>query len=409
MPTRSVAPTSRHAASRERFAAYDNALAEAGMLSRPVGLLDLGDFDANASDLAHRAAPKPIRVASKSLRIRAAVQRALNHPGYSGVLAFSLYEAIWLAESGITDVVVGYPCTDPVALRALAASETALEQVTLMVDDTAQLDAIDAAAPNHPPIQVAVELDAAYRPVRGVALGAARSPLRTAAEVVSLGSAIIRRPNLRLTGMMAYEGQIAGVPNASRGPRGMLVRAIQRASARDIRERRAQSVAALGALADLRFVNGGGTGSLESTAAEPAITEVAAGSGLMGPGLFDGYRGFRPHPALHFGLQVVRRPGPDTVTVHGGGWIASGPAGSDRLPAISWPTGLRFRGAEGPGEVQTPLIGAAAAELGLGDTVYFRHAKAGELAEHLNEVAVYSSGRVIDCWATYRGEGKAFL
>ena len=52
---------------------------------------------------------------------------------------------------------------------------------------------------------------------------------------------------------------------------------------------------------------------------------------------------------------------------------------------------------------------AAAAGLGLGDTVYFRHAKAGEPAEHLNEIAVYSSGRIIDSWATYRGEGKAFL
>lgn len=409
MPTKPAAPASRHAGARERFAAYDSALSDAGLLSRPIGLLDLDDFDANTRDLAQRASPKPIRVASKSLRIRGAVQRALQHPSYSGVLAFSLPEAIWLAESGITDIVMGYPCTDPMALRSLAASETALGQVTLMLDDTAQLDAIDAAVPNHPPIRLAVELDAAYRPARGVTLGAARSPLRTAADVAALGAAIMQRPNLLLTGMMAYEGQIAGVPNAARGPRGMLVRAIQRASARDIRERRAQSVAALGALAELRFVNGGGTGSLESTAAEPAVTEVAAGSGLIGPGLFDGYRGFRPHPALHFGLQVVRRPAPETVTVHGGGWIASGPAGADRLPGISWPEGLKYRGTEGPGEVQTPLTGAAAAGLELGDTVYFRHAKAGELSEHLNEVAVFSCGRIIDCWPTYRGEGKAFL
>nr|WP_245348266.1 alanine racemase [Paeniglutamicibacter psychrophenolicus] len=382
---------------------------QAGLDSRPVGILDLDDFDANAAELSRRAGSKPIRVASKSLRIRFAVQRALARRGYAGVLAFSLHEAIWLAESGIRDIVVGYPCTDTAALAALAASEVALEQVTLMVDDTAQLDALAAAAPNHPPVQVAIELDASYRPVRWVGIGAARSPLRTAADVAALGAAIMHRRNLALVGMMAYEGQIAGVPNAVPGPRGMIVRRMQRASAADIGDRRAQAVAALSSMAELRFVNGGGTGSLESTAAEAAVSEVAAGSGLIGPGLFDGYRGFKPRPALHFGLQVVRRPGPGIVTVHGGGWIASGPPGTDRQPTIAWPRGLKYRGTEGAGEVQTPLAGAAANTLALGDTVYFRHAKAGELAEHLNEVAVYSAGRIIECQPTYRGEGKAFL
>lgn len=409
MPITDDAPPTSHRDAGERFAAYERALEQAGLDSRPVGILDLDDFDANAADLLRRAGPKPIRVASKSLRIRSAVQRALQLPGFAGVLAFSLPEAIWLAESGIQDVVMGYPCTDPVALRALAGHEQAREQVTLMVDDTAQLDALAAAAPGHPPLQIAVELDAAYRPMCGVGIGAARSPLRTAAQIAALGAAIVHRPNLSLVGMMAYEGQIAGVPNAGPGLRGAVVRAMQRASAADIAERRALAVEALGTMAELRFVNGGGTGSLESTAAEPAVTEVAAGSGLIGPGLFDGYRKFMPRPALHFGLQVVRRPDPRTVTVHGGGWIASGPAGTDRLPIVAWPQGLKYRGSEGPGEVQTPLLGAAAASMRLGDTVYFRHAKAGEPAEHLNAVAVYSRGSIVGQWATYRGEGKAFL
>ena len=57
-------------------------------------------------------------------------------------------------------------------------------------------------------------------------------------------------------------------------------------------------------IAPLRFVNGGGTGSIERTAAEPAVTEVAAGSGLFGPTLFDTYRAFKPAPG-----RVVRAAG----------------------------------------------------------------------------------------------------
>jgi len=42
--------------------------------------------------------------------------------------------------------------------------------------------------------------------------------------------------------------------------------------------------------------------------------------------------------------------------------------------------------AEGVGEVQTPLRGSGAAALGVGDRVWFRHAKAGELCEHATEL-----------------------
>ena len=53
--------------------------------------------------------------------------------------------------------------------------------------------------------------------------------------------------------------------------------------------------------------------------------------------------------------------------------------------------------------------GSAAGRLRPGDTVWLRHAKAGEPAEHLNHVWVYSEGKISGQWPTYRGEGKAFL
>ena len=152
---------------------------------------------------------------------------------------------------------------------------------------------------------------------------------------------------------------------------------------------------------------------METTAAEPAVTEVAVGSGIVGPGLFDGYHAFRPEPALHFGLDVVRRPAPNVATLLGGGWVASGPPGRDRLPTIAWPKGLRYAPDEGPGEVQTPVVGAAAGLLMVGDIVWLRHANAGELAERVASYVVVRrvDGRlsVVDEWPTYRGEGLVTL
>ena len=162
-------------------------------------------------------------------------------------------------------------------------------------------------------------------------------------------------------------------------------------------------------VADLELVNGGGTGSLESTHDDPSVTEIAAGSGLFGPLLFDGYEHFQPAPAASFALSVVRRPTADIATVLGGGWIASGPPGQDRLPRPAWPEGLKYLPREEAGEVQTPVTGAAAAELRIGDRVFFRHVKAGELSEHLNEFLLVEDGRILDRMPTYRGEGKAFL
>jgi D-serine deaminase-like pyridoxal phosphate-dependent protein len=184
---------------------------------------------------------------------------------------------------------------------------------------------------------------------------------------------------------------------------------MQAVSARELAGRRAAVVEAVTAVAPLEFVNGGGTGSLELTAAEDAVTEVAAGSGLFGPALFDHYTRFRPRPAAYFVLSVVRRPSPRHATVLGGGWIASGRPGRDRLPVPVWPRGLSLVPTEGAGEVQTPLAGPGAARLRVGDRVWFRHAKAGELCEHVDALHLVDDSGLAGTVATYRGEGRTFL
>ncbi|BBH16175.1 alanine racemase [Nocardioides baekrokdamisoli] len=387
------------------FAALDVATAD---LDGPFGVIDLGAFAANARSLLTRAAGTPIRVASKSVRCRALIDATLALDGYSGILALTLAEALWVAET-CDDVVVGYPTADRGSIARLAASEELAARVTVMVDSTDQLDLIERAAPDGARIRVCLDLDASLRLIGSrVHLGPRRSPVHSASEARRLAEAIVARPRFRLVGLMAYEGQIAGIGNAAGSSLNRIqIRAMQAASRLELAHRRAAAVAAVREVADLEFVNGGGTGSIESTAAEAAVTEVAAGSGLYGPTLFDGYRHFQPVPAAYFVTEVVRIPGPGLATAQGGGWIASGVPGPDRAPTPTWPAGLSLTPLEGAGEAQTPLTGADG--LSVGDRVWFRHAKAGEVCERLNELHLVEGDRIVGTVPTYRGEGHAFL
>jgi D-serine deaminase-like pyridoxal phosphate-dependent protein len=397
----------------DQRARLDRATAD---LDPPLAVVDLDALDANAADLVRRAAGKPVRVASKSVRCREVLRRVLARDGFAGVLAYSLAEALWLAtgdEPVSTDVVVGYPSVDRTALRRLAADPTAAARVTLMIDSPDHLDLIDAVAPPQarPALRICLDVDASLRAAGGrVHVGVRRSPVHTPDDAAALARAVVRRPGFSLVGVMAYEAQIAGVPDApARRPlRGLAVRGMQAVSARELATRRSAVVAAVAAVAPLEFVNGGGTGSLERTSADDAVTEVAAGSGLYLPALFDGYRSFAGRPAALFAVPVTRVPTEGTVTVAGGGWVASGPPGADRLPVPTYPLGLRWLGTEGTGEVQTPLRGPGTAQLRTGDRVWFRHAKAGELCEHVEVLHALSGERVTGRFPTYRGEGCAF-
>ena len=384
-------------------------------LDPPFALVDLGALNANAADMERRAAPKPIRLASKSVRCRAVQTEVLSRGGFAGTLAFTLREALWLYSHGFDDIVVGYPTTDRGALRDLAwkMGEEPGARITIMVDSIEHLDFIDEATGTRGvPLRLSLDIDAGWWLAGGrVRIGAKRSPLHDASQARALARVIEDRPGFDLTGIMAYEAQIAGVGDRVRSKpvRSFAVRSMQSRSARELAERRAEIVGAVREVSSLEFVNGGGTGSLEGTAAEDAVTEVAGGSGLYGPGLFDSYRRFTPQPAAMFALPVVRRPSERVATVLGGGYLASGPADKARLPIPHLPEGLKLDSQEGAGEVQTPLHGAAAASLAIGDRVYFRHAKAGELCERFDRLYLVDDDRVVGEVPTYRGEGQCFL
>ncbi|MER7584213.1 amino acid deaminase/aldolase [Kitasatospora sp. NPDC097691] len=388
---------------------YDRATAH---LDGPVAVVDLAAFDANAADLVRRAGGKPIRVASKSVRCRALLERVLAMDGFAGVMSFTLDESLWLARGGVRDVLLAYPSADRDGFAELTADPETARQITVVLDDPDQLDLIDKARTGDAEVRVCLELDTALHLLGGrVRVGARRSPLRTPEDLGAFAELVQHRRGFRVVGLMAYEGHVAGVGDRvpGRPVRSRLIRLMQTKARAELAERRAAVVRRLRQVAELEFVNGGGTGSVESTVAERAVTEVAAGSGLYQPQLFDNYRSFRGRPAALFGQPVVRRPGLGVVTVLGGGYPASGAAGPDRSPVPYLPPGLRYDPMEGAGEVQTPLLGSAADDLLIGDRVWFRHAKAGELCERFAELHLIEGESVVRTVPTYRGEGKTFL
>jgi len=388
-------------------------------LPTPYAVVDLEAFDANAADMVDRAHGLPIRIASKSLRCRTLMDRALAGPpavssdpsflaaaaplgpGFRGVLAYSLAEALWLARHGHPDVLVGYPTVDVGALTELGHDPELTAAITVMVDSRAHLDLIDRAAPVHP-VRLAVDVDASLR-IGPVHLGVRRSPIHTAADAKDLAQQIARRDSVRLVGLMLYDAQIAGVPDSS-----AVVRAFKQASEAELVRRRAAVLAAVQPYAELEFVNGGGTGSLHLTSVEGQLTEFAGGSGLYGPTLFDAYRAFTPRPAMYFVTAVVRRPSPLHATVFSGGYVASGAPGWSRVPTPVWPPRLSLLKSEGAGEVQTPLGGARAGRLQIGDRVWFRHAKAGEACERFDRIHLVRGDQLVETVPTYRGEGQNF-
>lgn len=369
----------------------------------PTAVVDLDAFDANAAGLLRRAAGTPIRVASKSVRSRALISRVLEMEGYAGVLGYSVREAIWLAENGVRDVVVAYPSVDRDAIAAVASSGQLAERICFMVDlpEHVQLLA-DLAVLAGARLRVAIDADCSLR-LGPLSVGVHRSRVHTPEEAARLAELVARTSGVRLSGLMLYEAQVAGVPDDRRG-----IRVVKRLSNDQLARRRGEVRAAVEAHGALDFVNGGGTGSLHTTRLDAAVTELAAGSGLFMPASFDGFADLGTRPAAWFASPVTRKPADDVVVTFSGGYHASGAPGRSRLPVPTHPAGLAYFPREGAGEVQTPLHGDAARALNVGDLVWFRHAKAGEMCERFTELLLVRGGQVVERVATYRGEGRSF-
>jgi len=383
----------------------------------PVAVVDLDALEQNVDTLVApvRRAGKTLRVASKSVRCVELLRRIAARGGDAvrGILAYSPAEASFLAGEGFADVLVAYPTAQPRDAALIAGANKGGARVAIVADAPEHLAVLAAAAEEAGArVPVVVDVDVSYRPLGDrVHVGVRRSPLRTAEAAADLAEAIARSPHLVFAGLMAYEAHIAGMPDDN--PFAPLLdvakRAVKRLARGPARALRAEARRAIERRGiEVPLFNGGGTGSVAWSADDPSLTEVAAGSGFLDSHLFDGFRGLALRPAACFALQVTRRPGPGLVTCQSGGYVASGAAGPDRLPAPYLPAGLALLGLEGAGEVQTPLVVPEGVALELGAPVFFRHAKAGELAEHFNTYALLRGDRVEAQVPTYRGAGRCF-
>jgi D-serine deaminase-like pyridoxal phosphate-dependent protein len=379
----------------------------------PFAWLDLDLLDDNIRAILGRAGSKYVRIASKSVRSVAVLRRILAaSPVFRGLMCFTAREAAWLAGQGFDDLLMGYPVWHPDDLAAVARATADGAHITLMVDSVAHVEQAEAVARAHNvrlPLCLEVDMTLA---VPGLHFGVWRSPLQNADLARPVLERIAGSAHVALDGIMGYEAQVAGVGDNYPGQlaKNALVRRLKGRSVRLDAERRAAVVALAESLCGpLRFVNGGGTGSMATTREESAVTEMTVGSGFYSPALFDNYREFHFQPAAGFAIEIVRIPAPGIYTCLGGGYSASGGAGKDRLPSVHLPVGAQLDPLEGAGEVQTPIHYRGPERLALGDPVLMRHAKAGELCERFTHLACIQNGVIVDEVTTYRGDGRCFL
>jgi D-serine deaminase-like pyridoxal phosphate-dependent protein len=383
----------------------------------PAVVVDLDAFDRNVAHAARvvrdGSGEHTLRLATKSVRVPALIRRALDHGApFQGLMCFSAEEVRFLASQGFDDLLLAYPTVQPSDLAALRQVHAGGTRVIAMVDALDQLQTLSQAmAGLDQPLPVAVDVDMSLRIGGAAHLGVRRSPIRTVDQVVRLFEQGADLPGVRMMGLMGYDAQVAGLADRNPFKKAMnpVFRLVRHRSVASINTRRRTIAEALRARGfELELFNGGGTGSLDIVVGEPWLTEVTAGSGLLCSHLFDYYSNIRFEPAFFFALQVVRSSDPTHVTCQGGGYIASGEPGWDKVPIPHDPPGLKLVAAEGSGEVQTPLRVPSGVHLEPGDAVLFRPAKAGELAERFQEYLLVSGGEIVERAKTYRGFGECY-
>ncbi len=379
----------------------------------PFAYLDLDLLEQNIRQMVDRANGKRVRLASKSLRSVAVLRRILaSHDCFQGIMCFTAQEAAYLASQGFDDLLIGYPAWNQQDIAAIARASTAGTSITLMVDSIEHVEQIESIALQHNVrLPLCLEIDLSMH-LPGLHFGVWRSPIHTAEQARPVIERIMASPHVWLDGLMGYEAQIAGVGDNFPGHRvkNMLVQQLKQRSIRELADRRAALIKLVESYGlPLRFVNGGGTGSIATTRTEAGVTEITVGSAFYAPALFDNYRDFRYQPAAGFAIEIVRCPRPTIYTCLGGGYIASGSVGSEKQPQPYLPHGAHLISLEGAGEVQTPIRYKGTIPLHLGDPVFMRHSKAGELCERFTHLLLVANGTIQEEVTTYRGDGQCFI
>lgn len=377
----------------------------------PALILDRDKLNQNISDIAKRSDHLKVRIASKSVRCLPLLKYVLESSSkYQGILCFSAEEAVFLSQNGLDDLVVAYPTSQTEALDALAEEVKKGKKIYPMVDCAEHMRILKQTAKKHGiTISYCLEIDMSMK-IPAIHFGVMRSPIRKLKDVEEILKEDALHSEVQLKGVMGYEAQIAGLGdyNPAFGIKSPIIRLLKKRSIPKIKKFRTAVIELIKSRGiTLDFINGGGTGSFESTKLDPSVTEIAMGSGLFAPTLFDYYKNFQHQPSLFYALEVCRIPEAGIVTCLGGGYVASGSIGVDKVPRPFLPEGLKLTENEGVGEVQTPI--ETSRSFKIGDPIFFRHSKAGEICERFNKIIVIEDNKICDTWPTYRGEGACFF
>ena len=393
-----------------KYAIYKSALKK---IKKPCAFVDIDALYENMKAVTEEAKDKKIRIASKSIRSVDVIKDILAFsPVFQGLMCFTGEEALYLHDEGLDDLLIAYPIWEESVLQDICQRVTSGATITVMIDSVEHLTRLERIArekDGH--FLVCLDIDLSSK-LYGIHFGVHRSPIKTVKEAKGLIDFIKQSAYTTLDGVMGYEAQIAGVTDADPKQRAKstVIRKLKRTSAKEITKKRKKMMKMIdkSGLA-VRFVNGGGTGSLHRTTKEKTVTEVTVGSGFFNSHLFDKYKDFQLEPAAGFAIEITRIPEKNIYTCFGGGYVASGATGEDKLPEIFLPEGATLTKNEGVGEVQTPIFYKGSVKLAHGDPIFFRHSKAGELCERFKTLHMIQNGKVVKTYNTYRGDGKCFL
>ncbi|MEN1938865.1 amino acid deaminase/aldolase [Paenibacillus sp. 102] len=379
----------------------------------PCAFLDEEALERNIQSIVQLCRGKKVRIASKSLRSVPVMKRILaSNSCFQGVMCFSPREVLFLIKQGFDDLLLGYPAYDEQALQEISLLTKQGLIITCMVDCIEHIAYLEKIAKETGGrFRICVDIDMSSRFFQ-FHFGVRRSPIRNASEVLKVVERAMQSPVLQIDGVMGYEAQIAGVGDdvPKQGFKNKVASYLKRKSAMEVMKRRRDIVKAIqGKGNTLRFVNGGGTGSIKTTMQDESVTEITIGSAFYSPKLFDYYKDIKFEPVVGFALPIVRQSNPHIYTCLGGGYIASGSVGKDKQPEIWEPSGAKLLALEGAGEVQTPVYYNGSEYLTVGDVMLFRHSKAGELCERFSLLHRIVGNTVIGEYSTYRGDGQCFL
>jgi D-serine deaminase-like pyridoxal phosphate-dependent protein len=378
----------------------------------PFAFVDMDLFQTNTERIIQRAGNKKIRIASKSIRCVELIKNILaSNSIFRGIMCYHPLEAVHLSEQGFDDLLIAYPIYSQQHISAICKEIKKGKTIIPMVDLPEHAQQLNRVAEQENciiPVCMDIDMSSDFGPLH---FGVRRSSITTVGKAAELGKQIQQLKNLHLDGIMGYEAQIAGVGDKTgNAAKNLAIAALKKKSIKELAQRRAAIVKEIQSQGhQLRFVNGGGTGSAETTITEDCVTELAVGSGFYSPGLFDDYKRFRHLPATAYAIEITRNPIQDVYTCFGGGYTASGSMEKNKLPKPYLPLGAKLIDTEGAGEVQTPIVYKGPEKLKLGDPVFMRHAKAGELCERFNSLLLVKDGKIINEVKTYRGEGLCFL